>query len=229
MIIDIHNHTYYSECGKDRPERLIEEAIKGGIDVFGISDHNYGIDDRKDNYVNQIRQLGEKYKDKITVLCGIEISSYPYQLPPPDWDCHEFDYALVENLQNDDCKITDIPEFAKQFKCKIGIAHTDLFYYCEKRGLDTLKFFKSLAEANIFWEMNMSYDSIHSWREHTYMLEFFKNEEQQKLVRESGIKLSVGFDGHRIEDYDPRRIHYACKRIEELGLKLVDIKQKTSG
>ncbi|MBR5515168.1 MAG: PHP domain-containing protein [Clostridia bacterium] len=223
MIADIHNHTYYSGCGKDHPEKLIEAAIKGGIEVFGISDHNYGIDDRKSNYVNQIRQLADKYKDKIKVLCGIEISSYYYQLPPEDWDCHEFDYALVENLQNDDCKITDIPAFAKKFKCRVGIAHTDLFYYCKNRKLYALDFFKSLASANIFWEMNMSYDSIHGWREHTYMLEFFKNEEQQAIVKESGIELSVGFDGHRIEDYDPKRIHYACNKIEELGLKLVNI------
>lgn len=223
MIIDIHNHTYYSGCGKDHPQKLIEAAIKGKVDVFGISDHNYGIGDRKDNYVNQIRQLADVYKNQIKVLCGIEISSYPYQLPPEDWDCHEFDYAIVENLQNDDCQITDIPAFAKKFKCKIGIAHTDLFGYCEKRGLDTFDFFSSLADAEIFWEMNMSYDSIHGWREHTYMLEFFKNEAQQDIVRRSGIKLSVGFDGHRIEDYNPERIHYACKRIEELGLELVNI------
>ena len=43
MIQDLHSHTYYSFCGIDSPEFLIETAIKGGIEVLGISDHNYGI------------------------------------------------------------------------------------------------------------------------------------------------------------------------------------------
>ena len=42
MIQDIHSHTYYSFCGGDRPEEVVEKAIAGGIELFGICDHNYG-------------------------------------------------------------------------------------------------------------------------------------------------------------------------------------------
>ena len=77
-----------------------------------------------------------------------------------------------------------------------------------------------MAEQNIFWEMNVSYDSIHKYREHEYMLEFFKNEEQQAIVRESGVRLSIGFDGHRVEDYQPKRIAEYCRRVTEMGIKL---------
>ena len=38
-ITDIHSHTYFSACGADKHEDTIEAAIKGGIEVFGISDH----------------------------------------------------------------------------------------------------------------------------------------------------------------------------------------------
>ena len=50
--------------------------------------------------------------------------------------------------------------------------------------------------------------------------EFFKNEEEQAIVRESGVRLSVGFDGHRIEDYLPGRVKDYCERITALGIKL---------
>ena len=43
MIQDLHSHTYYSLCGKDRPEEIVEAAIAGGIELFGICDHNHGI------------------------------------------------------------------------------------------------------------------------------------------------------------------------------------------
>ena len=38
MIQDLHSHTYYSFCGKDAPETVIEAAIDGGIELFGIDD-----------------------------------------------------------------------------------------------------------------------------------------------------------------------------------------------
>ena len=43
MIQDLHSHTYYSFCGKDSPETIVEAAITGGIELFGICDHNHGI------------------------------------------------------------------------------------------------------------------------------------------------------------------------------------------
>ena len=43
MIQDLHSHTYYSFCGKDSPEKIVEAAIAGGIALFGITDHNYGV------------------------------------------------------------------------------------------------------------------------------------------------------------------------------------------
>ena len=54
----------------------------------------------------------------------------------------------------------------------------------------------------------------------SYVLEFFKNEEQQAIVRESGVRLSVGFDGHRIEDYLPERVADYCRRITKMGIKM---------
>ena len=77
-----------------------------------------------------------------------------------------------------------------------------------------------MAEENIFWEMNVSYDSIHKFREHEYMLRFFENEEQQDIVRRSGVRLSVGFDGHRCNKYKADRVADYCHRIEKMGIKM---------
>jgi hypothetical protein len=78
-----------------------------------------------------------------------------------------------------------------------------------------------MAENNIFWEMNVNLDTIHGGREHSYMLEFFNNKEQQDIIRKSGVHLSVGFDGHRVNDYKPNRIKEYCRRINEMEIKLV--------
>lgn len=225
MIQDLHSHTYYSACGRDNPETIIQAAIDGGIEVFGISDHNYGIGDRKREYYELMCSLKEVYKDKITLYCGIEVCTLRQDLYlKDDEDISYFDYCLVENL---DCKESviqgDILGFVKRAGCRTGICHTDLFGYIQTIGEDPLEYFKMLADNNVFWEMNVNYDSIHSYREHAYYLEFLKNEEMQEIVRKSGIEIGVGFDGHRVEDYLPDRVIHMSNFLKERGIKVVDL------
>ena len=243
LIQDLHSHTYYSFCGGDKPEEIVEAAIAGGIECFGITDHNYGIGNGRMNvfnatfeavpddyertlirYYDHINLIKEKYADRIRILRGIEIATLferRYALPDSA-DISFFDYCLVENLDLFDTSIVggDLFAFAKRCGCPVGIAHTDMFAFIEKLGEKPEDYFKRMAEENIFWEMNVSFDSIHNYREHAYMLEFFRNEEQQRIVRESGVRLSVGFDGHRVKDYLPERVADYCKRITEMGIKL---------
>ncbi len=241
MIQDLHSHTYYSFCGADKPEEVIEQAIDGGIELFGITDHNYGIgfcredlfgsatNDYWDHYgrnlvryYDHINLLKEKYSDRINLLRGIEIATLGekrYALPEGA-DISFFDYCLVEHVDLDN-SITggDLFEFAKRCVCYVGVAHTDLFAHAQGLGVKPLDYFKRMAEENIFWEMNISYDSIHGYREHKYMLRFFEDERQQEIIRESGVKLSVGFDGHRCREYLPERVKDYCRRIERMGIK----------
>lgn len=246
MIQDLHSHTYYSFCGKDSPETIVEAAIAGGIELFGISDHSHGVGNcRRDvfftseealpytyderafrKYFDHINLIREKYRDKIKILRGIEVGAYlriPKVALPIDADISYFDYCLIENpdIEYSIIENRDIFRFAKRCGCPtVGIAHTDMFKFIGELGEDPYRYFKRMAEENIFWEMNVSYDSIHNYHEHEYVLEFFKNEEEQAIVRESGVRLSVGFDGHRIEDYLPDRVKDYCERITALGIKL---------
>ena len=246
MIQDLHSHTYYSFCGKDSPSAIVEAAIDGGVELFGICDHNYGVgfgtweayeapidvvpnryeSDALEKYYAEICSIKEKYAGKIRILCGIEIatdSSRKKAPLPESADVSFFDYCLIESLAREDSTTGgDLFAFAKRCGCKnVGIAHTDMFSFIASLGEDPLRYFERMADANIFWEMNVSYDSIHHYREHAYVLEFFKSKEQQDIVRRSGVRLSVGFDGHRVEDYLPERVAEYCQKISELGIKLV--------
>ena len=246
MIQDLHSHTYYSFCGHNMPETVVEAAIEGGIELFGITDHNYGIGfSRFDafsapesviktdydarmlkRYFDHINLVKEKYADKITVLRGIEVSTTAQALRyslPENVDVSFFDYALIENLGLGDDSITkgDLFAFAERLGTKtVGIAHTDMFTFLEKRGIDPYKYFKKMAENNIFWEMNVNYDSTHNFREYKYVLNFFEDTEKQQIIRESGVRLSIGFDGHLVKDYQPERVKDYCKKVSDLGIKL---------
>lgn len=229
----------------DSPERTVEAAIAGGIELFGICDHNSGVTFlRKDarlapsvfvpdrmaphvleRYFDHINLVKEKYESKIRVLRGIEVATHknkPKSALPKDADISFFDYCMIENL---DCRntITDGDLFAFRARCgceAVGVAHTDMFAFINRIGEKPYEYFSRMAKENIFWEMNVNYDSTHKFHEYAYVEEFLSNEERVAIVRESGVRLSVGFDMHRALDYIPERVRTYCKRISALGIKL---------
>ena len=141
---------------------------------------------------------------------------------PEGADLSRFDFCLLESIDSSETVCDDLFGFVDKLNCRsVGIAHTDLMGFLDSRGVDKLEYLTEMAKRGIFWEINVNYDSIHKYREHEYVKAFFENEEWQDTVRSSGICLSVGFDGHRVEDYSPERIHDACKRISELRIPLV--------
>lgn len=243
MIEDLHSHTYYSFCGHDSPDAIIEAAIYGGINIFGICDHNYGIAQQRsttiyndslrrvkdyqrslNTYLDHIRQVASRYQDQIRILCGIEVATiYDHNRDLPDSvDLSKFDFCLLESIDSENTAANDIFAFAQRYSTKYtGIAHTDLFSYLERTNQDPFVFFSKMAKDNIFWEMNVNYDSTHHYRFHQYVHDFFQSEYQQEIIRKSGVMLSVGFDGHRVEDYRPDIIHDYCSRIQALDIPIV--------
>lgn len=243
MIQDLHAHTYYSFCSNDRPETVIEAAIAGGIQQLGICDHNYGVGCARTEfcwdkgtrldanyektlvrYYDHMQALKEKYARRIKILCGIEICTLQgkdsYALPHTA-DVSFFDFALIENL-DDPTSITggDIFAFAKRCGCPVGIAHTDMFAFIRSIGEEPNRYFRKMAENGVFWEINVNYDSLHSFKTHDYVTEFFKNKEQQAIVKRSGVKLSVGFDGHIAKEYKAQKVKTANQLIKAMGIPL---------
>lgn len=244
MIQDLHSHTYYSFCGKDTPESVIETAINNGIELLGICDHNYGIGLQRaettftdqgirihdyqrslDAYCSHIKLLAEKYKKDIRVVAGIEIATINQEhlLLPKELDLSNFDYCLIEHIDSPDTIVTDLFEFAEQCSSpRIGIAHTDLPQYILNTNQNPLEFFTKMANHNMFWELNVNYDSIHRYREHAYVYKTLNDPDLVEIIKKSGLKLSVGFDGHKVEDYNAQRIILCCQKIASLGLQLID-------
>lgn len=243
MIQDLHSHTYYSFDSNDTAETVVEAAIAGGIDLLGICDHNYGIAKQRSTtvfndverrikdyqrslniYLDHIRLVTGHYRDKIRILYGIEIATVDRAnwTLPDHIDLSGFDYCLIENIGAEDTLVKDLFSFAKRCGTALtGVAHTDLFSYLARTKQDPLDYFTKMAENHIFWELNVNYDSTHHYRRHQYVLDFFHSEYQQNIIRDSGVKLSIGFDGHRVEDYRPDIVEHYCRAAEELNLPLV--------
>jgi len=79
MKVNLHTHTTYCD-GKNPPEEMILSAISAGFDVLGFSGHSYTSFDESycmsreetKDYIKEIRTLADRYRDRISVFCGIE-------------------------------------------------------------------------------------------------------------------------------------------------------------
>jgi histidinol phosphatase-like PHP family hydrolase len=221
--MDLHSHSNFSSCGRDEAFLVVEKAIESGIELLGITDHNDGIGDRKKAYSELIGELKEKYSDKITLLCGIEVSLLEDKYDMSEETYKLFDFCLLESLGHElSVARKDIFEFLKSIKIKKGIAHTDLFDLADKLDISHDEFFNKFAETGTFWEMNVNYDSIHGYREHAYVKRFFESQYEQGIIRDSKVFVSIGFDGHNISDYLGDRVIEANKKLEKTGVNMAD-------
>lgn len=230
-IMDLHSHTYWSDCGKDSPTAVIDTAINGKVELLGITDHNHGKNPLKATremrqvYAREIHGLKEHYKGKIQLLCGIEVCTNPYYFNMVPSDFELFDFCLIETVgeANSYAGLTKLFDFAQFISIPKGLAHTDLFDVAERSGIGAEEYCRKMAECGVFWELNVNYDSIHKYHEHLYVKKFFESEEQQEIIRKTGVHVSIGFDGHNVEDYLPERVREYNVKLRETGVRTADI------
>lgn len=92
---DLHTHTYFCD-GKDSPEEMVLSAIQKGLKIIGICCHSYTdftsdcciTLENEPVYLEEINRLKEKYKDKITILRGIEKDFHTTKVTV------DYDYAI---------------------------------------------------------------------------------------------------------------------------------------
>ncbi len=86
---NFHTHTKYCD-GKNTPEEMIQSAIQKGFTSLGFSGHAY-IDsfdcdwcmtsDGSLQYINEIKNLKEKYNNIINIYCGTELDYFCNNIP----------------------------------------------------------------------------------------------------------------------------------------------------
>lgn len=89
MIYNYHTHTYRCSHATGTQEEYVIRAIENGIKYMGFSDHiplefpdgsqsNYRVPVNQGKiYCEEIKELAEKYKDKVEIKVGFEAEYYP--------------------------------------------------------------------------------------------------------------------------------------------------------
>ena len=160
---NLHIHSTFSD-GKNTPEEIVQEAIRRGFASIGFSEHSHmyfvahGRDlpvERMEEYKRHIRDLKEKYADRIGIFCGLEFEYYS-QVP-----LEGFDYLIgsLHYLEFDgeilgfDRKLEDVQAYISTHFGGDGMAFAKRYYqqlcHLPERGkFDILGHFDVLTKNN---------------------------------------------------------------------------------
>ncbi len=211
-LTDLHNHTTFSYDGVNSCEEIIENALSKGIEVIGICDHQYSLGSDIGEYIRKVNECKRKYKNKIEVLCGLEIGTRPEPRDLVLSSIKDIDYCLFECLDSPIAMdFYEFLEWVKLFDMPKGFAHTDIFSLSKRYGIDVIKI---MRENNIFWEINTSGN-------YNYYYDFITNSQKQEIIKNSGLTVSIGSDTHWIKDLNVNKLKSCQDLIKKLGNPII--------
>ena len=224
MNYNYHTHTYRCGHATGTPEEYILRAIEGGITHMGFSEHApHVFSDGHESgfrlpaaqgreYIGELRELREKYRDRIDIRIGFEMEYYPSQFESMLADVRGLgaEYLILgQHFVGEEwpsgtyiLRPTEREEhLAEYVDCCIAgmrsgyfsyIAHPDL---CDYRGdaeiydREMRRLCLSSKELNLPLEINFL--GIRAGR-------IYPNERFWRIAGEIGSPVTFGFDAHDV-------------------------------
>lgn len=250
MVCNLHSHTVRCNHASGSEEDYIREAIRGGLTVFGFSDHTpmpfpegyYSTfrmrPGQQEDYVKTLLGLREKYRGKIDIRIGYEAEYYPKYFNSLLAMLHRFPVDFIiqgqHMLENEypDVKYcgitTDDPEYLHAFvsqSCE-GMETGAFTYLAHPDLLD-------FSGSSVIFEEEYG-RLIDCAVRHGIPLEInllgirgrrkYPHDEFFRLAGEMGAKIVIGCDAHTAADVcDKASYRKAIRMVERYHLNYIPI------
>jgi histidinol-phosphatase (PHP family) len=247
-LVDLHTHTWRCHHAKGTSEDIVKSAIQKGLKAIGINDHfpmrylpapipagEYAMElSEFPDHIKEIKQLREKYKDKIDVLIGSEVDFYQpaidtiKQSLEPYMDDFDYLYGSVHVVTN--WTIDDDKFLYKWDEQSIDIVHEGYYRVVEQMArtrmfdvvghFDLGKKFKKIPSGNLDARIGKTLDAIKAGgmalEINTAGLrkpigEIYPSPHILDMVFNKKIKITFGSDAH-----DPSEVRYAFDKAVDL-------------
>ena len=236
MLADYHIHCRYSDDSEEEPEKIIESAVSKNFDEICFTDHvDYGIkidhdvynkmnDSEKEKYKNllnvdypeylrEISELREKYKDKITIRQGLEFGMQTHTIADFQkiFDKYDLDFVILSCHQVND----------EEFWNKVFQQGKTPDEYNYKYYEEIYKVIQKYSDYSILGHL----DHIQRYNETIYPFEKSREiitEILKKVIEDGkGIEVNTSSFRYGLKDLTPER--NILKLYYELGGKIITI------
>ena len=248
MIENYHTHT--DRCGhaSGTEEEYIQQAISGGLEILGFSDHTPFIfpgdyysktrmyPNQLENYAQTILSLKKKYANRIQIRLGLEVEYYPDRMPDllKLLENHGIEYMILGqhwcgNEQNEffNGRLTNDKNLLKRYCDQVIEAmQTGLFSYFAHPDLinfagdedDYRSQISRICEAAKAQNIPLEINLLGIRTNRHY-----PNERFWEIAGQVGCSVVLGSDAHNPEDViDAPSEKMALKLVEKYGLQLLE-------
>ena len=251
MKYNLHTHTVRCFHAEGSDEEYVESAIKNGYKLLGFSDHSPYIypdgyvshmrmaPEEADDYIGNIRYLGEKYKRDIDVKVGFEMEWYP-ELIEKQRDflrTLDIDYLILgQHFTENECDDASVYVGSRTLKTKIidryieqlldgarsglftYICHPDLINFIGSKKIYDVKLgdmLEELKKLSLPIEYNFYGYSDNRW---------YPEDRFWRLAKEVGNDVVIGMDAHtpKLFDEEELRNQMINHLTDELGITPLD-------
>ncbi len=199
---DLHTHTTFSD-GANTVEEMVIQAISKGYKYIGISDH-FGklkianaIDETEfSEYLTEIRQVGEKYKNKIKVFASAEVEiDKDGNLEFNEKLLKELDYVVASihfstNMTKNEMTRRIIKAVKNPLTTILGHPTNRLLLIRKGYEYDYKEVFKIAKEENTALEINSQPKRLDL------------SDKLARMAKEIGCKIAINTDAHNTESLD---------------------------
>ncbi len=250
MFANYHTHTYRCGHAEGHESEYVEQAVKKGLKILGISDHtpydffDYGPRNRPmrmkpeelGEYVSSVKGLAKKYEDVIEIHAGLEAEYYP-----------KYFSRLLELVRENEVEYMILGQHFLFNEIEDGYTGKP---FCDKerlkqyvsQSIEGLRtgIFTYFAHPDLVYfegEEDLYLEEMRKLcltaKETGTPLELnllglrtgrnYPDERFWKMAGEEGNEVILGSDAHRPEDvFDPVTIERAMKIVEKYSLRLID-------
>ena len=246
MKYNYHTHTYRCGHATGTPEEYILRAIEGGITHMGFSEHApHVFSDGHESgfrlpaaqgreYIGELRELREKYRDRIDIRIGFEMEYYPdhFQEMLETATSLGAEYLIlgqhyIRYGTEGECppvKPNDKPEDlawyvdslieAMQTGVFSYLAHPDLFNFVGDEAIYEAEM-RRLCKAAVRYEMPLEINFL-GIRDHR----IYPTERFWKIAGEEGCEVVFGCDAHKYKHaYDAESLAVAHDLVAKYNLR----------
>ncbi len=250
MDYNYHTHTNRCRHASGTPEEYIKRAIECGIKHMGFSDHlPYICSNREeaihripvseaDDYISEISNLREKYKDKIDIKVGFEMEYYTgyFEKMLESAIAYGGEYLIlgehfvVEEHPNPAEKHVlrrrnNIGELCLYRECLLSaiksgvftyVAHPDIFNFVGDKDIYACEM-KKICEAAKEYGVPLEINFLGIREERNY-----PNKSFWKIAGEVKAPVTFGFDSHDVTNaYDGKSYIKAMEMVEKYNLNYI--------
>jgi histidinol-phosphatase (PHP family) len=223
ILADIHTHTSFSTDSDEPMENMIEAAISRGLRFLCFTEHmdkdyptapDFFLD--TDSYLEKFLEMKDKYREKITLLFGVELGLLPHLAKWHEDYIKKYPFDFIIGSEHNPKNVD--PYYPEFFEGRSEEAAYTEYFEETVVNLKAFSDFDSIGHMDYVVRYGPNKNKEYSYSKYSRYIDPIL-----EFIIDKGIALEVNSGGYKAGLGEPNPCRDIIARYKELGGKLVTV------